>query len=265
MKSDSVASSAFTLIELLVVIAIIAILAALLLPALHKATGMARSTQCMSNLKQLQLAWQMYADDHNGRLVPNWFTWDGSDWTTSRGTADSWVFDSVYTKASTAGICQGALRPYTRNAGIYRCPSDKSLWSRGGTRAPRPFNVTLSIAMNGGINGSIGKALDPVVVVKASEIQRPVNVFTFIDGAERSMTTGTFLFEAGQTNYWYTIPGERDRRCGANVAFADGRAEFHKWQYLGRTRTYLQTPVKNQADRADLIWIMSHVPDVNGR
>ena len=55
------------------------------------------------------------------------------------------------------------------------------------------------------------------------------------------------------------------RRCGANVAFADGRADLHKWRYLGRTRTYLQTPVKNQADHADLIWILSHVPDVNGR
>ena len=157
VKRRSVSMPAFTLIELLVVIAIIAILGALLLPALHKATGMARSTQCMSNLKQLQLAWQMYADDYNGLLVPNWFNWDGSDWTTSRGTADSWVFDTVYTKASTAGICQGALWPYTWNAGIYRCPSDKSLWSYGGTRAPRPFNVTLSIAMNGGINSSIGK------------------------------------------------------------------------------------------------------------
>jgi prepilin-type N-terminal cleavage/methylation domain-containing protein len=76
------AGAAFTLIELLVVIAIIAILAAMLLPALAAAKQRAQRTECLNNLKQLNLAYRMYQDDFNGA---------GIDYLDASGNSALWM------------------------------------------------------------------------------------------------------------------------------------------------------------------------------
>src|ERR1041384_2066547 len=119
MKSANRAG--FTLIELLVVIAIIAILAAMLLPALSKAKIKAQGIYCMSNQKQLTLAWLMYADDNQDKVPPN-----ASGSGSRGGWVDGWLDFNAGTKDNTniLFLLNAKIGPYTKSIGIYRCPGD---------------------------------------------------------------------------------------------------------------------------------------------
>jgi type II secretory pathway pseudopilin PulG len=76
------------LLELLVVVSILAVLAGLLLPVLHRAQAKAQGINCLNNLRQMQMAWQMYTDDHAGWVPENRAELYRGIW---RSTPNSWT------------------------------------------------------------------------------------------------------------------------------------------------------------------------------
>ncbi len=234
----------FTLIELLVVIAIIAILAALLLPALSKAKEKARTTQCLSNMKQLQLCWQMYADDNNDRLPLNGGT--PTPGPGGNGLPNSWIQGGAQSDPAVPWIVNGVLYPYNKSVTLYACPANTrkltypadppNHWAAW--EGPQARTVSINYPL-GGFTASdpmgIGVLLTGVHPLhKCSEMiapnPQPNQMIVFADENEYSVDDGDFaIYPAGSgQNKWWNLPGNRHGN-GTTWSFADGHAERWKW------------------------------------
>ncbi|HSU55931.1 MAG TPA: type II secretion system protein [Candidatus Dormibacteraeota bacterium] len=272
---SSTRSRAFTLIELLVVIAIIAILASLLLPSLNKGKLKAYGIQCMSNHRQLSLAWRMYSDDNQDRLL-----YASEDPWNPPTSAAAWITGTLDFNPNKQSnwdpdltIKQSPMWPYCgKNLGIWKCPADHSYVDVNGQQKPRVRSISMNVFLGGwgGTDGGWGSIFSAYkIYTRNTELVDPgySKVFVFLDMREDSIDMGNFGTRmAGWPDQpglygFYDLPGFY-HHLAAGFSFADGHSEIRRWRD-SRTMPPLQNEGEvddwfDSPENQDVAWLQDH-------
>jgi len=229
----------FTLIELLVVISIIALLIALIIPALRSARELGQRTVCLSNLKQLTLAWTAYAEEHDSKLV---FGRAFGIHMRESFALKGWVgtaFLPPHSQSRAALIKatdKGALWPWIKDIDIYRCP-------RGRPDHALTYSIVVSANGRNNVEGTyllntggremleLGKRIGRTVLrlTKLTDIVSP-------GAAQRAVFIDTGQLESDfYVHYLYpkwdsSNPPPIHHSDSITLSMADGHAEYWKWK-----------------------------------
>ena len=198
---------------------------AILMPALNRARELGRRTVCLGNLKQLALAWVMYADQNSGDLVNGLAGIDRTD------PADNsiiwekaWVGPipldggtgnpTINEKEQNVRIAQGALWEYAKNPKVFRCPAGKVNHS-----------ITYQIvdSMNG-VDQTDTKS-EQVWASNRGDLSKMNEKIVFVDIGEVKDSSYHVSY---RENKWFDMPPIR-HRDGVTLSFADAHSLYWKW------------------------------------
>ena len=237
-QDDRRCSGAFTLIELLVVIAIIAILMAILIPVASAVREQGQRVVCLSNLRQLTLAWIQYAEDHDGKLVFGVaFAQTGREPKTMRGWLGRAFFHPETRSALIRDSDKGPLWPYIRDVDFYRCPRGRAghaatyaiVAGANGIEAEGTYEPRLSpegVPMGKRVGSTVLKLTKLTDIISPGAGQRAVS----IDVGQRPADFAFYV------EYLYPVwPGDYSvppihHADGVTLSMADGHAEYWKWK-----------------------------------
>jgi prepilin-type N-terminal cleavage/methylation domain-containing protein/prepilin-type processing-associated H-X9-DG protein len=237
---------AFTLIELLVVIAVIALLLALLIPALRAAKEQGQRAVCLSNLRQLTLAWIAYAEEHDAKLVLGGaFGWaarlnprTGSPIVMHR----TWLGRAFYYPESRSALIEhpdkGALWPWIKDVDVYRCP-------RGRAGHAATYSTLMSARGFGSAEGTfrwhddlvhgelLGKRVGSTVLylTKLTDIISPgaAQRAVFIDQGQTQFGSDFYVHYL-YPSWQKSSPPPVRHGAGTTISMADGHVEYWKWK-----------------------------------
>jgi prepilin-type processing-associated H-X9-DG protein len=212
------------LVELLVVIAVIALLMAILLPALTRAREQGKRAVCLHHLQQLMLAWLMYADINNDKIVRG----DAGEYDSIHPNEPPWVlrdYDATTMEQRRNAIEKGALFRYTRDLRVYKCPTGQSQNIRMYSSVDS-MNSTDSL-------GGLGPGAKLIKV--RQQIRKLYERIVFYDdGCLGDSAMGAFTIRVYKNSVltsqaWWDDPPIR-HGFGSTFCYADGHTEYYKWR-----------------------------------
>ncbi len=253
-------TKAFTLIELLVVISIIAILLAILSPALQRVRDKGKQIQCLSNVKSLALAWVLYKDSYDDKLVGSMINNDEQAWAHPVPSGAGSVEQEIE-----YAIKKGALFPFVgKSVGIYRCPADRRM------KDPRQ-TAYRSYSIANGANGENwpGPPRNHTPAKRYSEIKTPSSKYVFLEDIDpRGSNVGSWQMNFNPPGFIDPVAMWHKRQT--TLGFADGHADVKHWEDPGfikwcdgaiNTPTSFQFSWQNPADEhKDLDFLATGFP-----
>jgi prepilin-type processing-associated H-X9-DG protein len=262
-SESSPTQQGWTLIELLVVVAVVMMLIGLRFSAYASEKPKSKGFQCLNNLRQLSLAWLMYAEDNREYFL--YSSDDGSGTTPylpnpqmhgNAGNNYAWTWSKMDFRTSNpydwdinADMVLRPLWRYDKNANIYKCPGDTSVIVSNGVALPRVRSYSMNFYL-GGYGGNASPGYEPNIQFPfytrltdlADSVRSPgaANTFLFIEERQDCINWGDFLTDMtgypgtnrpaipGAYRWNLDMPGASHDRAGG-ISFCDGHAEIHKW------------------------------------